>query len=87
MTLPLFLARRHALWCADLLRLRVRVRDWCELRADFRSFRTDRVDEAEFLEDRYPERPAMLRARWRRTITEMMQRTGMREAAGGTRSS
>ena len=41
---------------------------WCELRGDFRSFRTDRVEAAEFLEDRYPERPAVLRARWRRTL-------------------
>lgn len=39
---------------------------WCELRHDFRSFRTDRVVTAAFGEDRYPERPAMLRARWRR---------------------
>ena len=38
---------------------------WCELRADFRNFRTDRVASAEFLEERYPERPATLRARWR----------------------
>src|SRR5678815_2895056 len=28
---------------------------WCELRNDFRSFRTDRVAEAEFLDERYPE--------------------------------
>ena len=41
---------------------------WCELRGDFRSFRTDRVADAEFLEDRYPERPAVLRARWRRAL-------------------
>ena len=53
---------------------------WCELRQDFRSFRTDRVDEAEFLEERYPERPAMLRARWRRQMAEMAERMGMREA-------
>lgn len=38
---------------------------WCELRRDFRSFRTDRVATADFLDDRYPERPAQLRARWR----------------------
>jgi predicted DNA-binding transcriptional regulator YafY len=38
---------------------------WCELRTDFRNFRTDRVVSAEFLEDRYPERPAQLRGRWR----------------------
>ncbi|WP_332766221.1 helix-turn-helix transcriptional regulator [Phenylobacterium sp.] len=41
---------------------------WCELRQDFRSFRTDRVEEAAFLEDRYPERPAALRAKWRASI-------------------
>jgi len=37
---------------------------WCETREDFRSFRTDRVAEADFLDDRYPGRPAQLRARW-----------------------
>ena len=37
---------------------------WCELRADFRSFRTDRIAEAAFLDERYPERAAVLRARW-----------------------
>lgn len=41
---------------------------WCELRTAFRSFRTDRVAGAEFLEDRYPERPAVLRAKWRRAV-------------------
>jgi len=39
---------------------------WCELRGDFRSFRTDRVSAAEFREERYPDRPASLRAKWRR---------------------
>jgi predicted DNA-binding transcriptional regulator YafY len=39
---------------------------WCELRAAFRSFRTDRISAARFGEARYPERPATLRARWRR---------------------
>ena len=43
---------------------------WCELRKDFRSFRTDRVTAAEFLEERYPERPATLRARWRKLMNE-----------------
>src|SRR5262252_6873242 len=33
---------------------------WCELRQDFRSFRTDRVTAAGFLDERYPERPAAL---------------------------
>ncbi len=42
---------------------------WCELRNDFRHFRTDRVIVADFLEERYPERPAKLRAQWRATVT------------------
>lgn len=42
---------------------------WCELRVDFRSFRTDRIVAAEFLEERYPERAAVLRARWLKTRT------------------
>ena len=37
---------------------------WCEMRDDFRTFRTDRVVEAAILENRYPARPAVLRARW-----------------------
>jgi len=41
---------------------------WCELREDFRHFRTDRVAGAEFLEDRYPARPAVLRQQWRMTL-------------------
>ena len=43
---------------------------WCELRQDFRHFRADRVLEAEFLEDRYPERGAILRARWKRSLEQ-----------------
>lgn len=43
---------------------------WCEMRKDFRSFRTDRVTASEFLETRYPERPATLRARWRKQMNE-----------------
>jgi predicted DNA-binding transcriptional regulator YafY len=38
---------------------------WCETRDDFRMFRTDRVLVAEVLDERYPARPAALRARWR----------------------
>jgi predicted DNA-binding transcriptional regulator YafY len=41
---------------------------WCELRQDFRSFRTDRVIAAGFLDERYPERPSALRAKWRRVL-------------------
>jgi predicted DNA-binding transcriptional regulator YafY len=41
---------------------------WCELRRDFRAFRTDRVERVEFLDERDPERPAVLRAKWRRQL-------------------
>lgn len=37
---------------------------WCELRQDFRSFRIDRIDGAEFIEERYPDRPGALKSRW-----------------------
>jgi predicted DNA-binding transcriptional regulator YafY len=57
---------------------------WCEMRKDFRSFRTDRVSGAVFTEDRYPDRPASLRARWRRHQQdqwEAMQARHRRNAA------
>jgi predicted DNA-binding transcriptional regulator YafY len=41
---------------------------WCEQRRDFRSFRIDRVQSARFLDERFPERVATLRARWLTTI-------------------
>jgi len=41
---------------------------WCELRRDFRSFRPERVVEAGFLGEPHPERPAILRAKWRKTL-------------------
>lgn len=43
---------------------------WCELRGDFRTFRTDRVEAVEFLAERYPERRSVLRARWRKWLAE-----------------
>ena len=43
---------------------------WCETRDDFRMFRTDRVIVAEVLDERYPARPAALRARWRAYLRE-----------------
>jgi predicted DNA-binding transcriptional regulator YafY len=43
---------------------------WCELRQDFRHFRTDRVIAADFLEERCPERPPVLRAKWLRGLRE-----------------
>ncbi|APR81483.1 Transcriptional regulator, DeoR family protein [Minicystis rosea] len=42
---------------------------WCELRGDFRSFRTDRVVGATFSKELCGERPSALRARWRKTLT------------------
>ena len=45
---------------------------WCEMRNDFRHFRTDRITAAEFLEERYAERPAALRARWRATLRDKL---------------
>ena len=47
---------------------------WCETRQDFRTFRTDRVVEATFLDNRYPARPAQLRARWQSKIDEERMR-------------
>jgi predicted DNA-binding transcriptional regulator YafY len=41
---------------------------WCELRQGFRTFRTDRVTSAEFLDQRYPESASSLRAKWRATL-------------------
>lgn len=41
---------------------------WCELRQDFRHFRTDRVEKAVFLDERFPGRPAALRAEWLKRI-------------------
>ena len=41
---------------------------WCELRKDFRSFRTDRVVDAVYHDEKYPERRDILRAKWRRSL-------------------
>ena len=41
---------------------------FCELRQDFRSFRTDRVVAATFLDEPYGEKPSTLRARWRKSM-------------------
>jgi predicted DNA-binding transcriptional regulator YafY len=41
---------------------------FCELRKDFRNFRTDRVVNAAFLKEKIGERPSTLRARWRKTL-------------------
>ena len=41
---------------------------WCELRADFRHFRTDRVRKAEISQQRYPGSRVKLLAKWRGTL-------------------
>jgi predicted DNA-binding transcriptional regulator YafY len=41
---------------------------WCELRKDFRSFRTDRVIDATYHDEKYPERREALRAKWHKTL-------------------
>ncbi|MGP8122128.1 MAG: helix-turn-helix transcriptional regulator [Xanthobacteraceae bacterium] len=41
---------------------------WCELRQDFRNFRIDRVAAAAFVDEKYPERRATLRAKWMKTL-------------------
>jgi predicted DNA-binding transcriptional regulator YafY len=48
---------------------------WCELRQDFRHFRTDRISDAAFLDEPCGLRAAELRRRWRRY---MESRQGMR---------
>ena len=42
---------------------------WCELRGDFRNFRTDRAVSADYLDEKYPERREVLRSRWRKTLS------------------
>jgi predicted DNA-binding transcriptional regulator YafY len=37
---------------------------WCELRQDFRTFRTDRIERAELQADRYPGRRRDLVKQW-----------------------
>jgi predicted DNA-binding transcriptional regulator YafY len=48
---------------ADTVRL---LAAWCELRQDFRHFRTDRIVAAEFLDERHGCRVSDLRNRWKR---------------------
>lgn len=45
---------------------------WCELRGDFRHFRTDRVEAAAFLDDVFDVAPGALRLKWRRAVIDRM---------------
>jgi predicted DNA-binding transcriptional regulator YafY len=61
-------ASRRTIWpvivgYAETVRL---LAAWCELRQDFRHFRTDRIAAAEFLDEAHGVRPAELRSRWKR---------------------
>ncbi|MGI9370366.1 MAG: WYL domain-containing protein [Ruegeria sp.] len=46
---------------------------WCETRQDYRHFRTDRVKELNVLEDKYPERRAMLIRGWEAATANRQQ--------------
>ena len=48
---------------ADTVRL---LAAWCERRGAFRHFRTDRIEAADFLDERYGRRPGDLRRDWKR---------------------
>jgi predicted DNA-binding transcriptional regulator YafY len=43
---------------------------WCELRSDFRHFRTDRVLDFSVLDEKMPESPQRLRQRWMKIRTD-----------------
>ena len=47
---------------------------WCELRKDFRSFRIDRIAQAVFLDEKYPERRTALRVNWMKSMHENRMR-------------
>ncbi|UVK51865.1 YafY family transcriptional regulator [Mesorhizobium sp. AR02] len=51
------------------------VAGWCELREDFRTFRADRIERAELLEQRYPGRRRDLAKRWRAQVAEEAARS------------
>lgn len=52
---------------------------WCELRADFRNFRSDRISDVEPLEERYPKRRSTLLREWRR-LNHVASRTILPES-------
>ena len=54
---------------------------WCELRQDFRSFRTDRIAAADFLDERHGLRPGELRTRWKRHMAERSEARARTEAS------
>jgi predicted DNA-binding transcriptional regulator YafY len=55
---------------------------WCEWRRDFRHFRTDRVVGMEFLDERYPERPAALRTKWQKSQSMRRRQDNHQDSRG-----
>jgi glutathione S-transferase len=49
---------------------------WCELRQDFRHFRTDRIEEAEVLPTRLPRRRKTLEKAWRQSMLTEIDSSG-----------
>ncbi|MFC0400162.1 helix-turn-helix transcriptional regulator [Paraburkholderia rhizosphaerae] len=52
---------------------------WCELRADFRNFRSDRISNVEQLKERYPKRRSTLLREWR-SLNQVASRTILPES-------
>ena len=52
---------------------------WCELRADFRNFRSDRILSVEQMEERYPKRRSTLLREWRK-FNQVASRTILPES-------
>lgn len=59
---------------------------WCELRNDFRHFRTDRISEAEDLGQRFPRRRRALLKEWREIEIESHKAVAPPGAGAGTTS-
>lgn len=57
------------------------VAGWCELREDFRLFRIDRIQDAEFTTNRYKGRRSMLVREWRRREDELKKSAGKNSEA------
>jgi predicted DNA-binding transcriptional regulator YafY len=54
---------------------------WCELRNDFRNFRTDRIEGAEFLDEKHGQRAGVLRSKWLRALEEERKRWAAKDCA------
>jgi len=49
---------------------------WCEMRQDFRHFRTDRILSARFTDDRHGQRPGELKMRWKHSLKSRGEPSG-----------